>query len=507
MNWPSDPDPSLEARVSQSTGCSRLCFTLAAIGISATTAAGLFTYRILHDPLESVGASVVSHLGSAKCTAISRTLTALSVARSDVLNGEPEGERSAPDPHTIIGVITPGRWTLEDFHSTSLTASQTVSILRRLPLDSPAAGAEHTIQAKLNHASPELKADLDQHRCKHLGYGLDPSAVRVYPIPGRSSGWLAFLYGPLRMDGNEKTAFVLTDLRASTLDISGHDQTLHALFPSGGGQLTTSVRLSPDSVLSNQLSLHEAMPELDEEDRKLVSLRVVPFANQLVSTQFSVSHAALDRISRRSAGLVFAIGLLATAAVVAMSRRSELQLRGLNQALRQESRTDGLTRIPNRRAWDEALALEENRRQRHGHSYGLVVVDLDGFKQINDQQGHQIGDRVLQIAATQLASQLRNTDLLARVGGDEFALLVFSPTQEGLEELVERLRSTLSQADILASIGAALSEEHVSLDQTWAKADDAMYRFKTACTGTNPRPGNGRDPITQPTTPTSSEST
>lgn len=229
---------------------------------------------------------------------------------------------------------------------------------------------------------------------------------------------------------------MLTDLRASTLNISGHDQTLHTLFPSGGGQLTTSVRLSPDSVLSNQLSLHEAMPELDEDDRKLVGLRVAPFANQLVSTQFSVSHAALDRISRRSAGLVFVMGLLATAAVVVMTSRSEHKLRGLNQALRQRSRTDGLTRIAHRRASNEALALEEKRRQRHGHSYGLVV-DLDGFKLINDQEGHQIGDHALQITATQLASQLRNIDLLARVGGDEFAL----------------------------------SEAHVSLDQAWAKAD------------------------------------
>ena len=55
--------------------------------------------------------------------------------------------------------------------------------------------------------------------------------MRVYPVPGRSSGWLAFLYGPLRIDGNEKTAFVLTDLRASTLNISGHDQTLHGPVP------------------------------------------------------------------------------------------------------------------------------------------------------------------------------------------------------------------------------------------------------------------------------------
>jgi len=222
------------------------------------------------------------------------------------------------------------------------------------------------------------------------------------------------------------------------------------------------------------------MPDLDLEDQKLVGLRVVPFANQLVSTQFSISHDALDRIARRSATLVFVMGLLATAAVVLMSRRTEMQLRRLNQALRQESRTDSLTRIANRRAWDEALALEESRRQRHGHSYGVIVVDLDGFKQINDQQGHQAGDQVLQIAATQLGAQLRTTDLLARVGGDEFALLVFSPTPNGLEELVERLRSALATAGIQASIGAALSEERATLDQTWAKADDAMYGVKTS---------------------------
>ena len=162
-----------------------------------------------------------------------------------------------------------------------------------------------------------------------------------------------------------------------------------------------------------------------------------------------------------------------------VSRRSELQLRQLNEALLRESRTDGLTRIANRRAWDEALSQEESRRQRHGHHYGLVVIDLDGFKQINDQQGHQMGDQVLQIAARKLAEELRSTDLLARVGGDEFAVLLFNPTAAGLEELLDRLRTSLETSGIEASIGAALSEERATLEQTWAKADDAMYAVKT----------------------------
>ena len=488
MAWSTELESSPEATVSRATGCSRLCLALAGVGLAATTAASLFTYRTLHEPLESVGASVVNHLASAKCTAIARTLTALSIARSDVLNGEPEGERTEPDAEATIGVVTPGSWTLEDFHSSNLTEAQVLTVLRGLPLQAQTSAAAGAVRAQLNLAPPDLRADLREHRCEQLGYGLAPSAVRVYAIPGRSDGSLAFLYGPLMIRGQEKTAFALVDLNASTLNISGHDATLHELFPSGGGELRTAVKLSPPSVLRNQLTLHGAMPDLDEEDHKLVGLRVVPFANQLVSTEFSVSHEALDRISRRSAALVFLMGLLATAAVVLMSRSSEMQLRGLNLALRKESRTDGLTRIANRRAWDEALALEESRRQRHGHRYGLVVVDLDGFKQINDRQGHQAGDQVLQIAATQLASQLRTSDLLARVGGDEFALLVFSPTPKGLNDLVERLRTSLTQAGIQASIGAALSEERTTLDQTWAKADDAMYGVKTSALAPAPSP-------------------
>jgi diguanylate cyclase (GGDEF)-like protein len=462
---------------------SPLASLLSGIGVAITGTASLFTYLVVHEPLESVGASVVSHLASAKCAAIGRTLTALALTHSDVLSGEPEGERMPPDPNATIGVVSAGRDRLEDFHSTTLSQQRSLAILRQLPLDPRQDPQALAVRTRMGEVSGPLRDDLNRHQCSELGYGLDPQAVRVYPVPGRPKGWMAFLYGPWTVRGQQKTAFALVNLSASTLAISGHaeDAALQELFPVGGGKVILSVLLTPPSALESAVSLHQAMPRLnlDEEDRKLAGLRIVPFANQLVSTQLSIDHRKLNRVSWLATLLVGLMGLIATGAVVAISRRAEGQLRRLNEALLRESRTDGLTLIPNRRAWDEALTLEESRRQRHGHRYALVVVDLDDFKQINDQQGHQSGDEVLQIAAARLAAQLRSTDFLARVGGDEFAMLLFNPSPEALEELVARLRNDLQGAGIRASIGVALSEERATLDQTWAKADHAMYAAKT----------------------------
>jgi len=490
MGTPPRSDDTLVTWVHAPTGCSRLCYTLAGIGLAVSSAAGFATYRLLHEPLEAVGASVVDHMASAKCTAIAKSLTALSIARQDVINGEPEGERSKPDPNAAIGVVTPGAWSLEDFHSANLSATTALAVLRRLPLEEPTGGEGEAVNHALHHASAHLRTDLDHHGCSQLGYGLNPSVVRVYAIPSLPPGWLAFLQGPWQHNGRSKVSFALVDLKASTLEMSGHHHALHDLFPGGlGNKLGIRVAVSPPSVLRDELSLHHAMPDLDAEDHKLLGLKIVPFANQVVSTHLKVDHGALDRISRRSALMVFLMGLLATSSVVLVSRNAELRMHRLNQALLRESRTDGLTRIANRRAWDETLVLEESRRQRYGNRYGLVVVDLDGFKQINDQQGHQAGDEVLQITASKLASQLRTTDLLARVGGDEFALLLYNPDQTGLAELVARLKLSLREAGVNASIGYALSEERATLDQTWAQADDAMYAVKT---GSQPQGVEGR---------------
>ena len=492
-------------------GCSKLCYVLAGIGLTLSTTAGLFTYSLLHEQQESLGAAVVDHIASSKCTAINSSLAALAVARSDVLNGEPEGERTQAVWTGAVGVVNTDSWALEDFHTAGVSAAQAVTSLRNLPqhsLDSP---TSRPVQAALDQAPPALRRELRLHGCS-TSYGLTPGVVRIFsmPHPGAEhttpagpaghSPWLALLYGPWTQEGQQKIAFALVDLHAATLGVSGHDRPSHGiedLFHGDSGRLAMTLELSPASVLSDRLTLHRAMPGLDREDHKLLGLRIIPFANQILRAELSVDHQRLDQGARRSATFVFLMGLLATSSVVVISRRTELKLRRLNLALLQESRTDGLTRLANRRAWDEALLREESRRQRQGHRYGLVVVDLNGFKRINDEQGHQMGDQVLQTAATQMAAVLRESDLLARVGGDEFAVLSINPTPEGLQGLTKRLRQALEDAGIEASVGAALSQHQATLEQTWAEADSAMYSCKGGLVPSAPPP-SARAPHPEP---------
>ena len=457
---------------------SRLCAVLAGVGLTMTAAASLFTYRSLHEPLEAVGASVVSHLAAAHCTAIAQTLAGLSLARSDGLAQPSSAEPARSDRNSVIGVLTPSLRRLDAYEgAATMPKADALAILQRLPLQEPEGKAQSVASTAANR---------EGLLCPSLNYGPNPTTVRVFSVPAPASThpshgpWLAFLDGPFEAHGEQRVAFALVNLRAASLQISGHAHGAGPLIPHLADAIAVKERLDPTSILSSPERLRQALPSLPQEDQQLLAMTIVPFANQVLSADISVDHTRLDRLSWRMTGFVAAIGLAATGTLVLVSRRSERQLRGLNETLMQESRTDGLTRLANRRAWDEALNLEEGRRQRYGHRYGLVVVDLDGFKRINDQAGHPQGDAVLQQAATLLHEQLRGTDLLARVGGDEFALLVCNPEANGLEELVHRLRSALKAVGIEASIGAALSEERATLEQTWAKADAAMYAMKVA---------------------------
>lgn len=462
--------------------CSRLCLILTAIGLTASTTASLFTRRALLEPLTAAVLLAQNHHASSSCTAISRSLTALLLASSAAGAEATPADRTPPDRYTTVGVLNQANGTLLGYHSASLSSQQALATLRALPLArQPAETARPATQPG------------GSKRCEELHDGLDPAAVRVHRLPGRSNGWLALIYGPWLQQGQPHSAFALVDLQGSSLAISGHAARLEALIPGGHGtHLAMRVSLLDGSALPE--------PDPGPDGR-----RIMRFANGNLISDVDVDQSALAGIANRSAALVFLFGLLATAGVVLMSRASAIQLQRLNQALMRESRTDGLTRIANRRAWDEALAREEKRRQRVRQDYGLLVVDLDGFKLINDQLGHQIGDQVLQTTASQLASQLRGTDVLARVGGDEFALLVFSPNASGLDDLRSRLQRKLTAAGIQASIGTAMSEQGSTLEQTWAKADAAMYAIKrnamrTGRVEAEPPEASTLDPTRSPTT-------
>jgi diguanylate cyclase (GGDEF)-like protein len=142
--------------------------------------------------------------------------------------------------------------------------------------------------------------------------------------------------------------------------------------------------------------------------------------------------------------------------------------------------TDALTGIANRLGWNEALESEQARASRRGLRTGLVSVDLDDLKRINDLHGHDAGDRLLTVAAKGLQAVVRREDVLARTGGDEFAVLVSDCDAACLDRFVARLRPVLDRVGVRASIGAVSVTPGTTLREAWKLADQAMYAEKHA---------------------------
>jgi diguanylate cyclase (GGDEF)-like protein len=143
--------------------------------------------------------------------------------------------------------------------------------------------------------------------------------------------------------------------------------------------------------------------------------------------------------------------------------------------LTDEAHTDPLTRLPNRRAWDSrlALALAED------ESLAVVLLDLDHFKHFNDTYGHPAGDVLLQHAGTAWRSVIRDHDFLARLGGEEFGVLIFSADREAIARTVERIRAQVPREET-CSAGIAFREPGESTEALITRADQALYEAKTS---------------------------
>ncbi|WP_022662296.1 sensor domain-containing diguanylate cyclase [Paucidesulfovibrio longus] len=147
--------------------------------------------------------------------------------------------------------------------------------------------------------------------------------------------------------------------------------------------------------------------------------------------------------------------------------------------------TDELTGVANRRRFDEQFEMAKSRHQRGNNPFSLILIDLDGFKKINDKAGHLEGDRVLVEVAGLIREQIRPADLVARWGGDEFIVMAESGLK-GAEDLAERIRAAVEQSQIVCptvchlttSMGVAEYLEGESLDNLTSRADEALYRAK-----------------------------
>jgi diguanylate cyclase (GGDEF)-like protein/PAS domain S-box-containing protein len=174
-------------------------------------------------------------------------------------------------------------------------------------------------------------------------------------------------------------------------------------------------------------------------------------------------------------------GSLYTCVVRDITRRkaTERQRDCLLHRVEAMARTDDLTGLANRRAWDEELRREVERATRHGYQLYVVMLDLDGFKIINDAQGHQAGDAILREVGAVWRMAARVTDFVARYGGDEFALVLPDCTHDEATAVVDRLRAALPEG-LACSAGLARWDGRMSPDALIARADAALYEAKSS---------------------------
>lgn len=161
----------------------------------------------------------------------------------------------------------------------------------------------------------------------------------------------------------------------------------------------------------------------------------------------------------------------------------------LKESLKAQSIQDSLTGLYNRRFFEAYLDKEMNKAKRYPTIFGILLLDIDHFKAINDTYGHMIGDKVLIQLAQILNHELRESDVVARWGGEEFILFIREVTLEKIQEKAEKIRKSVEKHVVMVngekvlctvSIGIALFDDEIDKDLIIKKADDALYQAKNS---------------------------
>jgi diguanylate cyclase (GGDEF)-like protein len=212
-----------------------------------------------------------------------------------------------------------------------------------------------------------------------------------------------------------------------------------------------------------------------------------PPASLVAATDRSYVGDDLGALQRRLE-LVALVSLLAIGLLAAALTRP--LLRSLNRVAvaAEQAMVDPLTGVANRRGFDRALDIELERSARRGHPCALVIVDLDDFKQVNDRHGHAVGDEVLVTLADRLRDSVRSADTVARLGGEEFALLLPETDLTGALAVAQRARTAFSvngvrlkggeKLIVTASFGVADFPASPDEPALLSDADKALYSAK-----------------------------
>lgn len=163
------------------------------------------------------------------------------------------------------------------------------------------------------------------------------------------------------------------------------------------------------------------------------------------------------------------------------------ELRTLQRTARDSTTRDPLTQCHNRRGMVEYLEREMVSQDREGRSLGVLLIDADHFKRVNDVHGHLTGDDVLKALTKRIQTSLRGNDFLARYGGEEFVALIHAADPSELTQAAERVRFSIAASPLLEQpervgitvcVGATLREPNETINAVFARADQAVYRAK-----------------------------
>lgn len=256
-----------------------------------------------------------------------------------------------------------------------------------------------------------------------------------------------------------------------------------ARIPTAGYELFAALGAVAASALVARASTHGGMmiaafayPWIAIYAAHFFPRRMVTLLGAMISIGFGVG-LSIDGLS--NAGVYWTIVTATTWSIC-------LVLGQLSESLRRQADTDPLTGLLNRAGFLAAAEREHAIAQRTGAPLTLAVLDLDGFKQINDRHGHAVGDRLLVDLARSWILRLRAGDILARQGGDEFVLLLPATSMDAAQAVIERLRD--ERLPVRWSIGLCAWKPQESFERCLARADARLYSAKSDSVRGNDEP-------------------
>ncbi|MGE0079781.1 MAG: diguanylate cyclase [Thiohalomonadaceae bacterium] len=395
--------------------------------------------------------------------------------------------------------------------STALAREALAAIAERL-FEDPSCEEARSVRAALDEGVDGVRraarrlADIIGERLQSVGTGGNAILLRLLEhlaIPAEFAPRLETLKSALReplsqarlADMVRELAEVIADMRIGVLHEKRELETfllqLSENLQSLDGDLKAAAAIQSESFdegrkLGSAMDAHmrgievsmESARALDDLKSRLL-VHVQTIREQMVSFR-RAEDARADEVERDMAALTDRLALLESEAE---------ELRERVRSERRQALIDPLTGIPNRLAYDERIQHEYQRWRRYGAPLVLSIWDVDHFKRINDNYGHQAGDKVLRVIATLLKSQTRATDFTCRYGGEEFVILLPETDLVQAAACAEKIRLAIESAEfhhhhervkVTVSCGMAQFSGNDTVSDVFNRADRALYAAKEA---------------------------